>query len=55
MKDSLFVTIPKDSLTTQINHINNQFNKTNEIIGTGMVGVWFILGIFVLFVFKRPK
>ena len=53
-KDSLiYLSTPKDALSTQINHINNQFKPIDKTIGSGLVGLWLVGLVFVLFIFKR--
>jgi hypothetical protein len=53
-KDSLiYLSVPKDTLLTQIQQINNQFKPVDKTIGSGLVGLWLIGLVFVLFIFKR--
>ena len=53
MNDAIFLEIPKDTLPTQIQHINNQFKPVDKTIGSGLVGLWLLGLIFTLFIFKR--
>ena len=56
MKDSLYLQpIKADTLSTQIQHINNQFKPADKTIGSGLIGLWLLGLIFTVFIFKRPK
>lgn len=54
-KDSLQLHTIIDSTSITKQNINNQFNTTNRIIGSGLVELWFIGLIITVFVFKRPN
>ena len=54
MNDTIFLEIPKDTLSTQIQQINNQFKPLDKTIGSGLIGLWLLGLIFTLFIFKRP-
>lgn len=53
MNDSLTISVPKDTLTTQTIHINKEFSHTT--VGYTLSGLIVLGFIYTVFIFKRPN
>jgi hypothetical protein len=54
LKDSLYLSVPVDTLAYKTQLINDQFTKVHHVVGTCLVGLWILGLLYIVFIFKRP-